>query len=71
VCVPGDLQVYQAYNEQKFPTMMDHGDGGDFYKVGPKLGCGGCAVCHGKVVLPPHNFRGDKVLANGPIRKRV
>jgi len=59
----------RAYNEKKIPYHNDHGEGGDFYKVGPTLGCGGMApYVNGKVVLPPHNFVEHKVLANGPIR---
>jgi unsaturated rhamnogalacturonyl hydrolase len=59
----------KAYNEKKISYHKDHGEGGDFYKVGPTLGCGGMApFADGKVVLPPHNFTAHKVLANGPIR---
>lgn len=59
----------KAYNEEQIPYHYDHGEGGDFYKVGPTLGCGGMApFVNGKVVLPPHNFVEWKVLANGPIR---
>lgn len=58
----------EAYNKRKVPYHDDHGEGGDFYKVGPTLGCGGLApFVDGKVVLP-RNFVEWKVLANGPIR---
>lgn len=58
----------KAYNEQKIPYHYDHGEGGDFYKVGNTLGCGGMApFVDGKVCLP-RNFVQWKVLANGPIR---
>lgn len=56
------------YNEKHIPYHYDHGEGGDFYKVGPSLGCGGMApFIDGKVRLP-RNFIQWKVLANGPIR---
>ncbi|MDZ7725588.1 MAG: glycoside hydrolase family 88 protein [candidate division KSB1 bacterium] len=47
----------------------DHGEGLDFYKVGPTSGCGGF-VFSGKDTLytAPHNFREWRILANGPIR---
>jgi rhamnogalacturonyl hydrolase YesR len=69
VAYPVIDKFIKAYNEQKIPYHEDHGEGGDFYKVGPTLGCGGMApFVNGKVVLPPHNFVEHKVLANGPIR---
>ena len=47
----------------------NHGEGGDFYKVGNTLGCGGAApFIDGKVCLPVRNFKEWKILANGPIR---
>lgn len=47
---------------------VNHGQGGDFYKVGNTLGCGGAApFVDGKICLP-RNFITWKVLANGPIR---
>jgi unsaturated rhamnogalacturonyl hydrolase len=46
----------------------NHGEGGDFYKVGNTLGCGGAApFVNGKISLP-RNFREWKIIANGPIR---
>ncbi|HPY78224.1 MAG TPA: DUF4861 family protein, partial [Anaerohalosphaeraceae bacterium] len=56
------------YVEKNIPYHYDHGEGGDFYKVGPTLGCGGMApFIDGKVCLP-RNFIQWKILANGPIR---
>jgi hypothetical protein len=56
------------YVEKKIPYHYDHGEGGDFYKVGNTLGCGGMApLVDGKVCLP-RNFIRWKILANGPIR---
>ncbi len=47
----------------------DHGEGGDFYKVGNTLGCGGAApFVDGKICLPAKNFKEWKIVANGPIR---
>jgi unsaturated rhamnogalacturonyl hydrolase len=46
----------------------NYGQGGDFYKVGNTLGCGGAApFMNGKVSLP-RNFRDWKIIVNGPIR---
>lgn len=69
-CVPYPVidKFIRAYNEEKIPYHYDHGEGGDFYKVGPTLGAGGMApFVDGKIVLP-RNFVEWKVLANGPIR---
>ncbi len=46
----------------------DHGDGLDYYKVGPTLGCGGTAVCVKRKLYLSQNYTDWKVLANGPIR---
>ncbi|MBN2212434.1 MAG: DUF4861 family protein [Sedimentisphaerales bacterium] len=46
----------------------EHGDGLDFYKVGPTLGCGGTAVCVKRKLYCSKNYTDWKVLANGPIR---
>lgn len=46
----------------------DHGEGLDFYKVGPTLGSGGAApILEGKLVRPG-NFVNHKRINNGPIR---
>lgn len=56
------------YTLREIPYHYNHGEGGDFYKVGNTLGCGGLApFVNGKVQLP-RNFTDWKVLANGPIR---
>lgn len=47
----------------------DQGEGGDFYKVGNTLGCGGAApFIKDKVCLPPKNFSEWKIVAQGDIR---
>jgi len=54
----------KGYNYHK-----DQGQGGDFYKVGKTLGCGGAApYIDGKVCLPSKNYSDWKIIANGPIR---
>lgn len=69
-CVP-DLIIdkfIRDYNEKKISYHEDHGEGGDFYKVGNTLGCGGLAPFASEKVVLPRNFVEWKVLANGPIR---
>jgi hypothetical protein len=69
-CVPYPVveKFIRDYTQKKIPYHDNHGEGGDFYKVGNTLGCGGLApFVNGKVQLP-RNFTDWKVLANGPIR---
>ncbi|OFV80838.1 MAG: hypothetical protein A2Y78_08670 [Acidobacteria bacterium RBG_13_68_16] len=47
---------------------VDHGEGGDFYSVGPSRGCGGSGIWKGGRLFVSRNFRESRVLANGPIR---
>lgn len=64
-CVPTPV-VDKFYKEKDY--HKNYGQGGDFYKCGNTLGCGGMApLADGKVVLP-RNFIRWKVIANGPIR---
>lgn len=70
-CVPYPVidKFIRDYNEKQIPYHYDHGEGGDFYKVGNTLGCGGLApFVDGKICLPPHNFAAWKILSNGPVR---
>lgn len=70
-CVPYPVfdKIIKAYNEEKISYHENHGEGGDFFKVGNTLGCGGMApFINNKVCLSPHNFKQWKVIANGPIR---
>ena len=46
----------------------DDGTGGDFYSAGKSRGDGGNAIWAGGKLYPSANFRGSRVLANGPIR---
>ena len=69
-CVPYPVveKFIRDYTQKEIPYHENHGEGGDFYKVGNTLGCGGLApFVNGKVRLP-RNFTDWKVLANGPIR---
>ena len=47
---------------------QDHGEGLDYFKVGPSRGCGGLAVWHDGRMIGSRNYRTWKILANGPIR---
>ncbi len=63
VSTPVINKFYKAENYHK-----NYGQGGDFYKVGNTLGCGGMApFADGRIILP-RNFSQWKVIANGPIR---
>jgi pectinesterase len=46
----------------------DHGDGADMYSAGKTRGCGGNAIFQTGKLFPSANFRGSRVLANGPLR---
>lgn len=46
----------------------DHGDGADLYSAGKTRGCGGNAIFAGGKLYPSANFRGSRVLSQGPIR---
>lgn len=58
----------KASVEQKIPYHEDHGEGGDFYKVGNTLGCGGMAPFVDNKICLPRNFSEWNIVANGPIR---
>jgi len=69
-CVP-DLVIDKFIGDdrtKKISYHEDHGQGGDFYKVGNTLGCGGMAPFVSEKVVLSRNFAAWKVLANGPIR---
>ncbi|MFB3854850.1 MAG: DUF4861 family protein [Vicinamibacterales bacterium] len=46
----------------------DNGEGADLYSVGRTRGCGGNAPWIDGKMYPSGNFRGTRVIANGPIR---
>jgi hypothetical protein len=45
----------------------DHGEGGDFYSVGPTRGIGGLGIWDGQKMFLSKNFKKAKTLANGPV----
>jgi len=46
----------------------DHGEGADFYKVGPTLGCGGLGLLYKDSLYTSKNFTDYRILAQGPLR---
>lgn len=46
----------------------DQGEGLDFYRVGPSLGCGGLGLWDGKTLESARNFRRWRLIADGPVR---
>ncbi len=46
----------------------DHGEGADLYSAGKSRGCGGSGIWEGGKLYTSANFRGSRVLANGPLR---
>jgi unsaturated rhamnogalacturonyl hydrolase len=46
----------------------DHGDGLDFYRVGPTRGCGGIGWWDGQNLHTSRTFRRSRLLAPGPVR---
>ncbi len=61
VLVVNDWYMVDDYHQ-------DHGEGGDFYSVGPSRGCGGSGIWKDGRLFVSRNFRSSRVLANGPIR---
>jgi Domain of unknown function (DUF4861) len=47
---------------------QDRGEGADLYSAGKTRGCGGNAIFQNGKLYPSANFRGSRVLANGPLR---
>jgi pectinesterase len=47
---------------------QDHGEGADLYSAGKTRGCGGNGIWQNGKLYPSANFRGTRVLANGPLR---
>jgi hypothetical protein len=69
-CVPYPVieKFIRDYTQKEIPYHENHGEGGDFYKVGNTLGCGGLAPFVNEKVRLPRNFTDWEILANGPIR---
>lgn len=49
----------------------DHGNGLDYYKVGPTLGAGTTALMKGDSIVYPYCYNTYKILDNGPLRFTV
>ncbi len=60
------LVINKWYEGEDYHT--DHGEGCDYYKVGPSRGCGGVGIWEDGELKVSKNFISWKVLANGPIR---
>ncbi|WP_415910795.1 DUF4861 domain-containing protein [Oleiharenicola sp. Vm1] len=60
--------VDRWYNKGHDHYHKDEGEGMDLYNVGPSRGCGGLGVWDGKTLWVGRNYRGWKVIANGPVR---
>lgn len=56
------------YNKDHNALHTDTGEGLDMYETGQARGDGGIGVWDGKVMHVSRDFRGWKVMANGPIR---
>lgn len=71
-CVPYPVidKFIWNYNNKKISYHDGHSDteGGDFYKVGNTLGCGGMAPLVNDKVCLPRNFVDWIIIDNGPIR---
>ncbi len=46
----------------------DHGEGADFYKVGPSRGCGGLGYLNDGKMVVSGNWKSSKIITTGPIR---
>lgn len=62
--------VDRWYNKGHDHYHHDEGEGMDMYNVGPSRGCGGIGVwdANAKRLYVSGNYKGWKVLANGPVR---
>ncbi len=61
-----DLVIDKWYKGEDYHT--DHGQGGDFYKVGPSRGCGGIAIYHAGKIVPSRNWTRQRILESKPDR---
>ena len=62
-----DLIVDRWYAKGHDEYHRDTGEGADFYTVGPTLGAGGIGVLTDRIASAK-NFRGHRIIADGPIR---
>lgn len=61
-----DLVIDDWYSKGDYHN--NHGQGGDFYKVGPSRGCGGIAVYHQGALFPSRNWTAYRILDQDPDR---
>lgn len=66
----GKKKEAQHYSDS-ISYHIDHGNGLDFYKVGPTLGAGTTGFLVDGKIIYPYCFTSQKVLDNGPIRFTV
>ena len=50
---------------------IDHGNGLDYYKVGPTLGAGTSALLSNDSIVYPYCYKDYEILDNGPLRFTV
>ncbi len=60
------LVIDKWYEGEDYHT--DHGEGLDFYKVGPSRGCGGSAILMDGKLQPTGGYVDYEIITNGPIR---
>lgn len=60
--------ILDKWYQPGFNYHEDHGEGLDFYKVGPSRGCGGTGFFVNDAMINSNNFITWKIIANGPIR---
>lgn len=69
-----DLVVKERYRkelEDKISYHTDHGDGLDYYKVGPTLGAGTPALLVNDTIAYPYCYKTFEIVDNGPLRFTV
>lgn len=59
----------ELYNSVSY--HVDHGDGLDYYSVGPTLGGGTSALMPDGVIVYPYAYKSYEILDNGPLRFTV
>jgi pectinesterase len=63
-----DLVLDKWYGAAHDSYHADHGEGADFYKVGPTLGAGATAIWRNGTMYRAENFKTHRIIADGPIR---
>lgn len=65
------LEKRYELNRNDVSYHVDHGDGLDYYSVGPSLGGGTAALLEGDSILFPYCYSSFEILENGPLRFTV